>query len=83
MFSWTGKYTHYTLIASLSFVVKMSRPSTASPHTEINQGGVHFVTHGLHVSNGVGYTLTAHGNFAMQIRLPTTSKYGNSVCAFA
>ena len=33
---------------------------------------------GLHVGNGVGCPWTAHGNFAMQIRLPTTSMYGNS-----
>ena len=32
----------------------------------------------LPVGNGVGCPLAAHGNFAMQIRLATTSIYGNS-----
>ena len=43
-----------------------------------NRGTAHFAAHGLHVGNWVGYPWAAHGNFAMQIRLPTTSKYGNS-----
>ena len=37
------------------------------------QGAAHFAAHGLHVGNGVGCLWAAHGNFAMQIRLPTTS----------
>ena len=32
----------------------------------------------MHVGNGVGCPWAAHGNFAMQIKLPTTSIYGNS-----
>ena len=32
----------------------------------------------LPTSLPMGCTWAAHGNFAMQIRLPTTSKYGNS-----
>ena len=45
-------------------------------HTE-NRGAAHFAAHGLHVGNGVGCPWAAHGNFALQIRLPTTSIYGN------
>ena len=48
-------------------------------HTEKkNRRAPHFAAHGLHVDNGVGCPWAAHGNFAMQIRLPTTSIYGNS-----
>ena len=43
-----------------------------------NRGAAHFAAHGLHVGNGVGCPWAAHGNFAMQIRLPTTSIDGNS-----
>ena len=43
-----------------------------------NRGAAHFAAHGLHVGNGVGCPWAANGNFAMQIRLPTTSIYGNS-----
>ena len=43
-----------------------------------NRGAAHFAARGLHVGNGVGCPWAAHGNFAMQIRLPTTSIYGNS-----
>ena len=43
-----------------------------------NRGVTHFAVHGLHVGNGVGCPWAAHKNFAMQIRLPTTSIYGNS-----
>ena len=43
-----------------------------------NRGAAHFATHGLQVGNGVGCPWAAHGNFAMQIRLPTTSIHGNS-----
>ena len=32
----------------------------------------------ISVGSGVGCPWAAHGNFAMQIRLPTTSIYGNS-----
>ena len=46
-----------------------------SSHTEKNRGAAHFADHGLHVGNGVGCPLAAYGNFAMQIRLPTASKY--------
>ena len=42
------------------------------------RGTAHFAAHGLHVGNGVGCPWAAHGNFAMQIRLPTTSIYGKS-----
>ena len=35
-----------------------------------NKGVAHFTAHGLHVDNGVGCPWAAHGNFAMQIRLP-------------
>ena len=34
---------------------------------------------GSSVGSGVGCPWAAHGKFAMQIRLPTTSIYGNSV----
>ena len=34
--------------------------------------------HGLYMGNGVGCPWAAHGNFAMQIRLPTTAIYGIS-----
>ena len=47
-------------------------------HTEKNRGAAHLAASGLHVGNGVGCPWAAHGNFAMQIRLPTTSIYGNS-----
>ena len=43
-----------------------------------NRGAAHFAARGLHVGNGVGCPWASHGNFAMQIRLPTTSIYGNS-----
>ena len=43
-----------------------------------NRGAAHFAAHGLRVGNRVGCPWAAHGNFAMQIRLPTTSIYGNS-----
>ena len=43
-----------------------------------NRGAAHFAARGQHVGNGVGCPWAAHGNFAMQIRLPTTSIYGNS-----
>ena len=43
-----------------------------------NRGASHFAAHGLHVGSGVGFPWAAYGNFAMQIRLPTTSIYGNS-----
>ena len=46
-------------------------------HTE-NKGEAHFVTHGLHVGNGVGSPWDAHGILAMLISPPTTSIYGNS-----
>ena len=48
------------------------------PHTEKNRGAAHFAARGLHVGNGVGCPWAAHGYFAMQIRLPTISIYGNS-----
>ena len=37
------------------------------------RGAAHFAAHSLHVGNGVGFSCTSHGNFAMQIRLPTSS----------
>ena len=43
-----------------------------------NRGAAHFAARGLHVGNGVGCPWAAHGNFAMQIGLPTTSLYGYS-----
>ena len=43
-----------------------------------NRGAAHFVAHGLHVGNGVGCQWAAHWNFAMQIRLPTSSIYANT-----
>ena len=42
------------------------------------RGAAHFAAQGLHMGNGVGCPWAAHGNFAMQIRLPTISIYGNS-----
>ena len=44
-----------------------------------NRGDAHFAAHGLHVGSRMGCPWAAHGNFAMQIRLPTTSIYGNRV----
>ena len=43
-----------------------------------NRRAAHFAAHGLHGGNRVGCPWAAHGNFAMQIRLPPTSIYGNS-----
>ena len=42
------------------------------------QGAAHFAAHGLHVGKGVGCPWAAHGNFAIKIRLPTTSMYWDS-----
>ena len=55
----------------------MSERNSNNPYGK-NRGAAHFAAHGLHVGNGVGCPWAAHGNFAMQIRLPTTSIYGNS-----
>ena len=43
-----------------------------------NRRVAHFAVNGLHVGNGVGCPWAAHWNFAMQIRLPTSSIYRNS-----
>ena len=43
-------------------------------HTEKNRGAAHFAAQGCTWVT----EWAAHGNFAMQIRLPTTSIYGNS-----
>ena len=48
------------------------------PIRKKNRGAARFAARGLHVGNGVGCPWAVHGNFAMQIRLPTTSIYGNS-----
>ena len=63
----------------MSLVSKVSSlfRTWTSPYGK-NMGPAHFAARGLHVGNGVGCPWAAHGNFAMQIRLPTTSIYGNS-----
>ena len=46
-------------------------------HTE-KQAATHFHSHGLSIGNGVGCPSATRGYWAMQIRLPTISKYGKS-----
>ena len=60
----------YTLVSEMHVCFKV-------PHTK-NSGAVHFAAHGLHVGNEVGCPSVGPWNFAMKIRLPTTSVYGNS-----
>ena len=44
-----------------------------------NRETTHFVAHGLHLGNSVNCAWVASGNYAMQMRLPTTSINGNSM----
>ena len=52
--------------------------TNSTPIRKKNSGAADFAAYGLHVGNGMGCPFASHENFAMQIRLLTTSIYGNS-----
>ena len=76
LISLTGEFT----FSFMSFIAEKTIKNTWTQAIPIrkNRGAVHFAAYGLHVGNGVGCPWAAHGNFAMRIRLPSTSIYGNN-----
>ena len=72
------KYKTIHTANNISNILKRSLWRQHIPYSKKNRGAAHFAAHVLHVGNVVGCPWAAHGNFAMQMRLPTTSIYGKS-----
>ena len=77
LISLTGEFTFLFMSFIAEKIIK-KHTNSGNTHTEKNRGAAQFAAYGLHVGNGVGFPRAAHGNFAMQIRLPSTSIHGNS-----